>query len=975
MLVSLKKINLTTLSTDTLKIQLTSCSKYNFTSFKTQQYKHMKFLKNSYFLGFTLFFTSFFNLAQELPIINSFTTENYGAENQNWAVSQAENNFIYVANNKGLLAYDGANWKLHPTPNETIMRSVKCWQHKIFTGFFRDFGFWKKNKYGNLDYTSIVKNQHIKMLEDEQIWSIIEIDGWMLFKSLQRIYLYHLDTKSVKIINAKNKINTLTNVDGVVYFQEDKTGLFKIENGKPVLVSKHPVFLNNLIVHIFKKEHQLFFITQKNGFYKLVNSVPEKWKTDSDAILEGKTLYSAIQLKNNDFALGTISNGFIYLDKNGVFKYQIDHNTGLSNNTVLSVFEDKKNNIWLGLDDGINCINNTAPFKMYHKKSDFLGTIYTSMLFKEKLYLGTNQGLFFKELNSKKPFRLVANTQGQVWNLKEIDGTLFCGHDSGTFLIHNNTAKIIFNNQGTWDLIKIDKNTILQGSYDGLYVLKKEAQKWRIKNKIKGFNNSSKFITMLDKNTLFVNHEYKGVFKIRLDTNLQEATAIQKVKSLQKGAHSSIVKYFDDILYASKQGVFKYDKKLDLFRRDTVFSKLVSKSSFISGKLIHNANSNKLWLFSNDCIKYMTPGKLSNTPKIHKISISETLPKAASGYENITQLYNDVYLLGTTNGYLKLDISQLTPHNDFKIYMNQIRSFKTDEPKQNLQLHKEITLAYENNNLEFFYSVPNFNKTITTKYQYKLAGFNKNWSAPTTSNSVVFENIDHGNYTLKVKALIGDAYSSNETVYQINIKKPWYLTNLFLAFYGFLALSALYTVHISSKRYYKKQKEDLLEKAKKETELKELESSQEIIKLNNEKLRNDIESKNRELASSTMNMIKRNEFLNTIKTELLEGGNKNIPKVIKIIDKNLNNSDDWKMFQEAFNNADKNFLKKAKEKHNNLTPNDLRLCAYLRLNLSSKEIAPLLNISPRSVEVKRYRLRKKMELPHDANLTSYILEL
>lgn len=81
------------------------------------------------------------------------------------------------------------------------------------------------------------------------------------------------------------------------------------------------------------------------------------------------------------------------------------------------------------------------------------------------------------------------------------------------------------------------------------------------------------------------------------------------------------------------------------------------------------------------------------------------------------------------------------------------------------------------------------------------------------------------------------------------------------------------------------------------------------------------------------------------------------------------------MFQEAFNNADKNFIKKIKAIHSELTPNDLRVCAYLRLNLSSKEIAPLLNISPRSVEVKRYRLRKKMKLDHDENLTDYIINI
>jgi DNA-binding CsgD family transcriptional regulator len=97
--------------------------------------------------------------------------------------------------------------------------------------------------------------------------------------------------------------------------------------------------------------------------------------------------------------------------------------------------------------------------------------------------------------------------------------------------------------------------------------------------------------------------------------------------------------------------------------------------------------------------------------------------------------------------------------------------------------------------------------------------------------------------------------------------------------------------------------------------------------------------------------------------------------MIKVINRNLNNDHDWEYFQEAFNNADKDFLKKMHQLHPNLTPNDLKLCVYLRLNLSSKEIAPLLNISVRSVEIKRYRLRKKMNLLHEKSLVEYILEI
>ena len=148
------------------------------------------------------------------------------------------------------------------------------------------------------------------------------------------------------------------------------------------------------------------------------------------------------------------------------------------------------------------------------------------------------------------------------------------------------------------------------------------------------------------------------------------------------------------------------------------------------------------------------------------------------------------------------------------------------------------------------------------------------------------------------------------------------------------------------------------------------------MQFNNKNLQQDIDNKNRELGMSTMNLINKNELLNEIKKELSKAKKlEDLKSVIKLINKNLNTTDDWKLFEEAFNNADKDFLKNLKQKHPELTSNDLRLCTYLRLNLSSKEIAPLLNISSRSVEVKRYRLRKKMNLHHDTNLTNYILKL
>jgi len=192
-----------------------------------------------------------------------------------------------------------------------------------------------------------------------------------------------------------------------------------------------------------------------------------------------------------------------------------------------------------------------------------------------------------------------------------------------------------------------------------------------------------------------------------------------------------------------------------------------------------------------------------------------------------------------------------------------------------------------------------------------------------------------------------------------------------------LALSlVLLLIHLNYKRYYKKQQRKLLVKKQNEYKVSQLENEKVIMQLKNEKLQQEVESKNRELTISTMSIIKKNEILNSIKKELILEHSKDVyTQVIKTIDKNINNKKDWEFIEDAFNNADKDFLKKIKKLHPNLTPNDLRFCAYLRLNLSSKEIAPLLSISVRSVEIKRYRLRKKMQLSHEKSLVEYILSI
>ncbi len=931
-------------------------------------------------LGFLLFNILFLSCsflhAQEHPPIEIFSSKDYGAETQNWSISQSEENYIYVANNKGLLEFNGANWQLYASPNETIIRSVNVIDNLIYTGSNREFGYWQRNEFGLLYYTSLSKKLKVDFLEDEEFWNIISVDDYILFQSLKRVYIYNKRNDSYSIIDSETIIYKIFKVDETIYYQKTKDGIYKIENGESKLVSDNIILKENRLVNIFNKNGHLLIETENNGFYVLKNGNLSKWNITANKRLSEVSVFRSIQLKDHSFILGTRSNGILHLTPDGTIDYNINTFHGLSNNTVHGVFEDAENNIWLALENGINCINVKSPFSVYTDEEGKIGTIYTASVFNDNLYLGTNQGLFYKRLEGLEDFKHVEGIQEAVWCLTIIDNTLFCGHDTGTSIINNHTGtKIKGIQQGTWNIKSIDKtDLLLQGNYDGLYVLQKINGTWVFRNKIEGFNLSSKFFEIYN-NQIFVSHEYKGVFKIDADNDFKKVLSIEKDPDLNKEINSSIIKYNNDLLYTYKEGVLKYHTETNKFLKDTILSTLFTKEDYTSGRLKFNEKTNTLWCFSKKDLNYISPGKLSNIPKVNKIPFSKSLPRGLTGYENIIHLDNQKYLIGTSRGFIVIDLDKIAIKS-YNISINSITKHSIATSPEIVNKNLYGVFANQDNNIEFMFSVAKFEKYLDTEYQYQLKGMYPNWSDWSAKSNTLFENLPYGDYVFNVRAKVGNTLTKNVASYSFNIERPWFLSKLMISAYVILVLLFSLMMHHIYKRYYRKQREALLQKTKRELELKELENKQQFMRFNNEKLRQDIDNKNRELGISTMSLIKKNEFLNNIKKELQNVNDiNNIKHVIKIIDRNINNTDDWHVFEEAFNNADKDFLKKIKIEHPALTSNDLRLCAYLRLNLSSKEIAPLLNISPRSVEVKRYRLRKKMNLPHESSLTDYILEI
>lgn len=923
--------------------------------------------------------TGILGFGQEIPPIQSYSPKEYGAENQNWALAQGPDQRVYIANNAGLMRFNGEQWELFPTPNQTILRSVQVVGKRIYTGCYREFGYWTENSFGQLVYFSISQKLKLPLAEDEQFWRILAQGQTIVFQSLNRLYLYDESTDQVKVIQAPSTLTKAYLVRGTLYFQVLGQGIFTLVEGKSRLFFSNELTRNEEIIELISRpQGDMGIITQNRGIWILSNGKLAPL-TASQSVFSNTRIYSAMQLKNGNIALGTISHGLHILDAQGRSVVSLMQGQGISNNTILSLMEDQDESIWLGTDHGISIVNRQSSIQVFHDLDGRMGTVYAAQEKNGFLYLGSNQGLFVKLKNSSSDFQLIPGTAGQVWCLRKIGEDLFCGHHAGTFLIEGTKAQLISTLPGTWDIQPMPKqpNSLIQGTYKGLSRLKRENGRWKFQDEIRGLPVlSCRFIAWLNDRELFVNHEYKGVFKLTFSPDFGSILHATQEHTAPIGLKSGLSSFQGRVYYFCEQGVFRYEGKSGFVWHKELTDGLFMEDQFCSGRLIPDKDGQRMWAFTQQNVVAIAPNPMKKGFVFQRIALPYDVRQDRAGYENILGLEKDQFVLGTTDGYLVVS-PETTPLKRSQLRLQSItKGNRTVVENEYLDLHQEGELNSEERTIRFRFYVPSFSKYNAVLYRYKLQGIYDTWTDWSPQSDVQFENLPPGQYTFVVMAKQHDEVAEEALSYTFTIASPWYATAWAKFFYALLGIGLLVSVNRVSRRYYQDQQKKALEKSQRAYERMKMASEQQVMQLQNQQLINEIESKNRELTLSTMSIIKKNEILHEIKRALQQvKQTKDAEQVAQLIDENLNDTKDWEFLEEAFNHADKDFLRKLKGNHPDLTPNDLRFCAYLRLNLSSKEIAPLLNISVRSVEIKRYRIRKKMDLPHEKSLVDYILSI
>lgn len=857
-------------------------------------------------------------------------------------------------------------------PNKTTLRSVLVHDNLVYTGSYEDFGYWKKDKKGVLQYTSLTTSIRESITINDEIWQIVPYKETIVFRSFSSLYIYHNDG-SIKKLTPPSVIMSCNIVNDEFYLSTLQHGIYKIENEELQPYFFHELLVDAKVIAVSSYNDKLLVSTSLKGSYFIEKDKLIGTNFTVNKAIIAHQLNSFSTLNDGRMVFGTIKDGIYITDKHGTVLSHLNKENGLSNNTVLAMHVEPDNKVWLGLDNGISFVDLSSHNYFFNDISGRLGAVYDVVKFKDTLYIGSNTGLFY--LDSNNALQFVEGSQGQVWDLEIIEGQLFCGHNNGTYIVEGFTLKEISPFTGGLTIKKVPEksNLYIQGAYTGLIRFSKNDLNWNAKH-LGGTSMLARYLVFEDRNQVWVSHAYKGLHKVTLGSNYDTITSVKsyKDKGIWSNFNVSVHQIKKDICFKSNNGWQKYEPLQDTIIPFDLLNNKLGKDSYI----ISDFDTDLLVVKTkNETIEFIS---LTNLDKVLILNNQYFKDRLVVGYERVSYVGDSLYALSLMDGFMLIDGKEYHEHSSLQLPL--LEQIEINDELIDLGILKNQTIDLDYGKSISFSLTSATSENYYLEYALEADGEPYKWYKM-KGDKLKLANLSSGGYKLQFRAVNDFGEASEVFAIQLNVLYPWYRDTpgllLFFVLAGIIAL-VFFVLHkrkiakeqrLLSMKYTKEQEELLLQQT--------LESDRKLVELKNESLRNEVKLKSKQLANTAMALVKKNETLLEIKNELTKHKDEftnyfSYKRLIKKVDNSIDHKDEWEVFEFNFNQVHEEFFNKLKERHPDLTHKDLKVCAYIKMNLSTKEIAPLMNISIRGVETNRYRLRKKLDLENDNSLVDYL---
>lgn len=959
---------------------------------------------NNKTLIITLYFllTAIISVTAQLPVLRNFSPADYNSGTQNWCVSQTDDGRMLFANNTGLLCFDGYRWTQMSIPNHTNIRAV-LYDNKrgvIYAGATNEFGYYSHDAATNsLRFHSLAG----ELADDErnfgEIWAIHDMNGDIVFQGKSNFFIHRKDGRTVNL-RQNVRIESSAVIGGRLIFAS-KEGIHEIKGGRTVNLPGTEPIRGRTVRAIMQDGQQMLLATAGDGVFTYDGRTTLPYPMDITPILREGQIFCAT-ISTDYMAFGTVSSGLILKNRHtGAVTYANIY-TGLQNNTVLSVAFDRQNNVWLGLDNGISYVIADAPYRDLLGSRNSVGTGYASAVYRGRLYIGTNQGLFSLPMplrSEPHPHRPqpVAGMAGQVWNLRVIGNRLLCAADGGAYIVDGERCSRI-GQEGTWNFCPLKRHPgyIMTADYKGFCVLHDDGKSLRLHSRLDAIADiQSGSLMEGEDGTIWICHWQKGVYRVRLNATLTDATVVErygKGNGLLMDENNVLCSMADGLRISAVDGFYRYDAA----QRKLVYDKPTSTifNNYGTPLKVFQTPDGKIMAMKAHFAAVAKRGR-DGRYAVDSISLRGITDRLQLGLGDVSQLDSAHTIVNHDNGFYIIGSKPKAPTDDNRLIIRRIMS--TAETDSVIYLaapaadNTDVKLPHSLNSIKIEFALPEYTGMNNVEYRCMLEGYDKEWSRPMSAPYKEYTQLPSGTYTFRVRALNRISGRTQEIEAVIEVLPAWYETWLAYIIYIVVAgLACRYVLKIIKRRT---ERELVRIKAEQERQMHEQEiklqverekRKHQLAEMRNEQLDTELKHKQSQLSDSTMNLMRKNDMLQQIDREmaaLSESMRRGDPKarltrqiqeIRKSIQTNMNDDDNWEKFEENFNMVYDDFMKTLTARFPDLKTNDRKLCAYLRMGLSSKEMASLLNTPVRSIETARYRLRKKLNLDGGENLTEFI---
>lgn len=505
------------------------------------------------------------------PPVFNYNTSNYRAGNQNWSISQDKNEIMYFANNRGLLSFDGVNWNLHSLPNNRGVKSIYIDSdnkdsEKIYVGSFEEFGYFARDSANRLVYHSLKPFIANYTFKNDEIWTILEHNDKIHFQSFSSYFIYNNNTVTAHKTNPSPLFFFTLNNN--LYGQLIKDGLFQFNGVDFKRITTREQVLDD----------------------ELRNAIANRVVSVSDSL----------------FVIGTLNDGVYGINDKGKLKWHINRKNGLNNNTVLGLFKDFEGNLWVALDNGISNIQLNYDISIFEPTDLQIGMVEDMLIADNKTYVAINQGVYAYNPTIES-FTQLPEFNIQTWYIKQVGDQIIAGHNKGASFIDSHKHTLIKESSiGGTDIKEVTingKEALIESTYSFLSVfLKDNSNKWQFSHNITdGFQDLATTIEVDHTGNIWLNHMYKGIYRLRLDKEIKrvvEKEYFDRLDSLSQPTPLNLMKLRGRIVMTDGNLFYTYD---DISHKITPYNKLNNQRPLLKGTYrIVTVENDLFWFIKNN---------------------------------------------------------------------------------------------------------------------------------------------------------------------------------------------------------------------------------------------------------------------------------------------------------------------------------------------------------------------------------------